>query len=541
MLAMLNPSSDHTNTSLLLVDIDQDDAIFSEDDEASLSESRPSEEDEDGHDDDDRFDQVGMSSLSSMSMFMSSLVGLRAEDVSINLQADNAKPRDLPPPAPIGTFSNANSNSSKHKNRNKISRWESTPKSVGKSPRSPKSVVPADLSWKRPRAMRRLPGTSSASCNSSVSTSGSSLTSRSNGSSRKADMPILLPKRTDSSRSLTINAKRPQRLDSSGNLFSESSSRSGSSSVKSGSSTQQVEVSPQDHVKEERTQALVRNDSMDLRVLLEGADETIDEDIKNIGNSQNPSGRTLSGSSGHQEGGVFLKIPDKMLASDRSLWSSASTMTASFRTMQSSRSLMSHYSSKSIALEQSSRSLFWQAEEEATSPPMRLPRRSDSTDDPFRTKNSTNSPFQSNASARPVRRPVRSTSNRNMPLCDNTLDTELASNEAVVTRSSITSTSAATIVAANICSETGRAKVTDSPPQQPRRLRGQRQQKPPAQRPESMMPSFRLIRSLSDQTLIWKEIIGEEEIGDAADRSLPKRSLSDSQIFKEVNEELACE
>ena len=526
MLAMLTPSSDHTDTSFLLVDIDQDDAILLEDDEASLAESGLSEEDENDLDDDDRFGQVGMSSVSSMSVFMSSLVGLHAEDVSINLQADNAKPRDLPPPAPSDNTSDVNSNGPKSKNRNKISRWESTPTTVGKSP---KSVVPADLTWKRRRAMRRLPG-SSGSSNTSFSTAGSSLASKNNGSSRKADMPILLPKRTDSSRSLTINAKRPQRLDSSGNLFSEGSNKSFDSGFNSGSSDQQ-------DVKEKSAQALVWNDSMDLRVLLEGTSETMDADMENM---QNPSGRTFSGNCEQQECGVFLKIPDKMLASDRSLWSSASTMTASFRTMQSSRSLMNHYSSKSIALEQSSRSLFWQAEEETSSPPMRLPRRTDSTDDPFRTKDSPGSPVRSNASTRPVRRPVRSTSNQNISPCDNSLNNENSGNEALVTRASITS-AAATTVAANISRDadstqkTARVKVMDTPPQQPGRLLGQR--------PKRIMPSFRLIRSLSDQTLevIWKETKGEKRVGDDTVRSLLKRSLSDSQIFQDVSTELACE
>ena len=226
--------------------------------------------------------------------------------------------------------------------------------------------------------------------------------------------------------------------------------------------------------------------SMDLRVLLEECAEDDDS----------------SGAGERETAAVYLKIPAAaMLASERSLWSSASTMTASIRTMMSSHSLMSHYSKESLGhfhphssghhkcsslactLDSSHRSLFCKTEEER---PIRPPRRTRSRE--FH--------FNSNAREQPIRRPVRTPSDRSM------LGSSAHDSAAVITGT----------------------PVASEPLLPPLNLYD-----------SSANLSFRLIRSLSEQTMdtTWREAKKERSKVKPTPscRSLFKRTLSDSLLL----------
>jgi len=410
---------------------------------------------------------------------MNSLVGQQqqSEDFAFCLQVDNARPRNLLPPSPRSTpssvFSGTDSllSPSSSKNRKKASRWESTPISHGKSLKTVNSA-----SRMRSRAMRpwRPSGGSSSS-----TTGGSSI--QSNNSSRKADLPIPLPQRRDSNRSLlTTNAKHPQRKDSNRNL-------------------KLVEVSERSlSEKSLRPEDLAMQDD---------SSRTNDLDVSN----ETESSRTR---------GEYLVIK-----SNRSLWSSASTMTASFRTMQStSCSLMSHYSKESnrslmnsiAMLEESSRSLFWRAENK-NSPvvPLRPPRRYKSKDDPFET----------NVSERLVRRPVRTESGYDTlgSAITNTLSNQCSSRP-FYGRNMPTTT-------------TNQAQAPDLP-ELPSRVPLIAASEPKKHSSNSLrrcvvsMPSICLTRSVSEQTLerVWREAKGAGLHNEAV-RSLFKRSSSDTQFY----------
>lgn len=136
--------------------------IMQEDDEHSLSESYLMEDEGEhvprkvltGEED----DHVCKNSNKSMSVFMSSLVGLHSGDWSFCLQVDNAKPRDLPPPPPLPAVelgSDSSSVVSNTRKNNGLSRWESTPTSNQNMHKGNKSGPNAPVAHAtRPRAMR---------------------------------------------------------------------------------------------------------------------------------------------------------------------------------------------------------------------------------------------------------------------------------------------------------------------------------------------------------------------------------------------------
>lgn len=441
-----------------------------DDDDHSMSESRLSQ-DEDfaqdfvtpstgkGHED----DLVSKSSMSSMSAFMSSLVGIHSEDWSFCLQVDNAKPRDLPPPIMPQSVSSSNAKSSSDssavsisRKQNGMSRWESTPS-------SPASNMGVEM---KPRARAMRPWRPPSNNNNN----------KNNNGARKTDAPIVRPQRHDSNR--TLNAKLPQRNDSDRCLNREMSI----------SDLGALGGAPVNNVCHNST---VGQHSMDLRVLLE--DHAEEDDLSVVGEGEAAA--------------VYLKIPS-MLASEHSLWGSASTMTASIRTMTSTRSLMSHYSKESIRnlqnyghkcssagctqLDSSHRSLFCKTEEER---PIRPPRRTRSREHPF----------NSNVCERPVRRPVRIDSDRSM-LSGSTHGTSAVAMPMPTPISVSPEPSESLLPPLNLYDSSANF-------------------------------SFRLIRSLSEQTMdtTWRDSKKQTEPAVVkathSGRSLLKRTLSDSLLL----------
>jgi hypothetical protein len=454
-----------------------------EDDEHSLSESHLSEDAGEhvrrkvSHGGED--DNVSKSSNKSMSVFMSSLVGLHSGDWSFCLQVDNAKPRDLPPPLSLSSVEPGSDSASAVSNTRKsngLSRWESTPTSNQKGHKATKSgPTTAVTQATRPRAMRpwRHP-----SNNLSSSTSFSSNTS---SSTRKLDTPISRPQRHDSNRSLQSNAKLPQRLESNRSLKPELSIRD---------IRELTKPSPDDGHNSQAPHLPSRHDiSMDLRVLLECEEDNVDDAAANFGDG------------GDGTGCVFLKIP--AMQSQHSLWGSASTMTASFRTMASTRSLMSHYSishsssnyNASSSLDLSKRSLFCKSDDERPlCPPLRT-----------KSREGVHMGFRATACELPVRRPVRHPSDRSMLNGSGAPEAATAPVEAAVTTS-------------------------DCPSLLPALNRHD----------SSFTFSFKLIRSLSEQTLETAVLFQSRQVDannnsnanpkDAFGRFL-KRTLSDSLLL----------
>lgn len=497
---LLHQDSTLTNSSMP-TSIEEDDQSLSN---AMLSDDSD-EEDDTLRSKDDTL--VSKSSMSSMSVFMSSLVGLHSEDWSFCLQVDNAKPRDLPPPTTTTTPHQQSTHSSssdssvvsvnhRHKNHG-ISRWDSTPSSSNNNKNSnSKSVELA--SKQRPRAMRpwRPPASSGSTSNGSTSS----------GTKKKADAPIPRPIRVDSSRTLNTlnNAKRPQRYDSDRclQLNREMSLTDLGAAI----------INNNQNSSSNHNSIMMGQQSMDFKVLLEEC--TNEEDLSVV-------------RAACEGAGVYLKIPtSKMQASERSLWSSASTMTASIRT---THSLMSHYSKESMrnlqqhhqtnsnncsgvdhhkcsntgctSLDESHRSLFCKSDEEC---PIRPPRRTRSGEELDL--------FTSNACERPVRRPVRSTSNRSM-----------------------------------LGGETSQQLLAEDVPAIPAERVASDPLLPPLNQFDSSANlSFRLIRSLSEQTMdmTWrdaKNLAKKDTISGAStttpaivccgNRSFLKRTLSDSLLL----------
>lgn len=465
-------------------------------------------------------DVASKSSRTSMSAFMSSLVGVHqtAEDWSFCLQVDNAKPRDLPPPSDNNATSSSDSSSAVNiRGKNGISRWESAP------------AAPKELASKRPRAMRpwRWPSAISGS-----SSNGSNSTNSVGVGTKKADAPISRPQRHDSNRSLmnnslmnnslmSKNAKRPQRHDSNRSLARENSLADLFTPLPTGG-------------RHDSTMAInsmtnsMAGHSMDLRVLLECTEE---DDMSVVGDL---------------EDGVYLHVPRTMNQSGNSLWSSASTMTASFRTMASNRSLMSHYSREwnssmhqsfsvsngsgsnhkcgSGCVQQdpnsSHRSLFCKSEEER---PMRPPRRTNSRE------LQRDLHFNSNACKTPVRVPIRSTSDRSM------LNSSSHHDSSVVPAADVGMHEDAN-------NESMSSMPLSSMPPLMFAASGSSSMFPPMMFQDSSANfSFKLIRSLSEQTMdtTWRENNrkqAEESSTDVAavataGRPKLKRTLSDSLLL----------
>ncbi|CAB9519209.1 expressed unknown protein [Seminavis robusta] len=541
-----------------------------QDDEQSLSESHLSEDGDvdirrkEGQQQQED-DLVSKSSMSSMSVFMNSLVGVhQSEDWSFCLQVDNAKPRDLPSPSATAPAvdSGASAVSITRKN-NGLSRWESTPSK--NTPVAPSTRVRAMRPWRPPPTMSSASSSLNSNNSSFViinnnnnnnstlnnnSTHNNNNSSNINGSTRKLDAPMPRPQRYDSNRSLNTNAKRPQRYDSNrslnqrfdsnrslGQRFDSNrslgqrfdSNRSLGQRYDSNRSLGQRydsnrslnrEFSISDLSKQPSVRSLSspnqpshvpfhHDKSMDLRVLLEYEEDNFDDSV------------IIEGNEGQ---GVYLKIPTMQ----SSLWSSASTMTASFRTMASNRSLLSHYSISSVAnhshnnnnsvmhnystsssWNSSHRSLFCKSQEEL---PMRPPSRTKSREQHF----------QSNACERAVRRPVRIPSDRSMlstsvhqsPPPDTTTATPPpAAAAAAVVLANTTSACDSLLPALNYNQE-GEDSTSHL--------------------------EFRLIRSLSEQTLetavLWQQQqLQQPQTLDAADNAVGyrylKRTLSDSLLF----------
>jgi len=447
---------------------------------------------------------------SSMSLFMSGLVGTHvSDDFSFALQVDNAKAAPLDAVAGTATSSTTSSGNSSNNSR-KYSRWDSTPTQVPKSPKnkgrksksqkskpsnntlnssnhsnssktkthnnaSPTSITETlTTSHHRPRAMRPWRPPSTMSTNSS-NHSHSHGTSSGDGSHspKKGDRPIQVPQRAGSISNLSANAKRPTRYDSNRSLMTYD-----------------------------------RQDSMDLRVLLECDEENEGE---NSSGEQDNDKRNNQGFD--NDSGVYVRIPhDHSIydASGLSMWSSASTMTASFA---------SHYSSNShnmSSLCSSNRSLFCKSEEER---PMRPPQRTNSREDPFGT----------NASAQSIRRPVRKPSNRNVTTssADNTMAVEgdvAATNTTTATNDSSSNSSNLLLAAKNHRQVSQRSLLLMPTLMNTTSTSNSNNQY------EDSFSSFRLLRSMSLES-VWKETTGEDARSGAV-RSLLKRTLSDSMLFQ---------
>jgi hypothetical protein len=446
-----------------------------EDDEVSLTESNLSEDEKDEHvprkvlsdEGDDHVSRLN----NSMSVFMSSLAGLHSGDLSFCLQMDNAKPRDLPPSTPspsVELGSDASSVVSSTRKNNGLSRWESTPTSNRKMQKGNKSgpITPVTQAT-RSRAMRPWRHPANNLSNSTGLSSNSD-------STRKSDAPMARPQRVDSNRTLKSNAKLPQRADSIRSLKPELSIRDIRESAKPADSSHSGHAS----------QMASRYDySMDLRVLLECEEDNLDEAAANFRDEGDGDGT----------GGVFLKIP--AMQSQHSLWGSASTMTASYRTMASSHYSSSHNSNynASSSLESSKRSLFCKSEVER---PLSPPRRT-------RSREGFHTGFSSTACEQPVRRPVRHPSDRSMLSGSATLVTPTAPGEAAVTVSDCLRLLPA-------------LSLHDS----------------------SYNFSFKLIRSLSEQTLETDAMFQNRQVdannnsnATSKDGRFLKRTLSESSFF----------
>lgn len=204
----------------------------------------------DGEEDRDerRQEKSNCSSMhSSMSLFISGLVGNHSGDQHLIVQVDNAKPRDLPQQTSILPDTLHPSPTK----RAAISRWESTPTSA------PVPAHKKEISPRRPRAMRPLPG------------GGHHLHKNKEFHQPQAvgkkDAPILRPQRMDSNNSLCKN---------------ECSFSDLGTGQHSG-----------------------RHDSMDLNALIAEAED--------------------------QGEGIYVKVPALAASVTSSLWSSVSTMTTS--------------------------------------------------------------------------------------------------------------------------------------------------------------------------------------------------------------------